>query len=95
MYTYNFVAEQIEPIDLFECTVGHLLLAECGKCLPAKLTGLSHVKLDYLTMSAHQVVQRDLHLYIQLTLSVNQQTKLINLSLLTLGFDFFVEVSDV
>lgn len=73
--TYNFLSKEVEPVDFLEGTVGHVLLAECDKGLPPEAVGLSQVKLDYLTMSTHQVIQRDLQLYSHIALLTSHNVK--------------------
>ena len=73
--TYNFLPEEVEPVDFLEGTVGHVLLAECDEGLPPEAVGLSQVKLDYLTMSTHQVIQRDLQLYSHIALLTSHNVK--------------------
>jgi|LauGreDrversion4_2_1035121.scaffolds.fasta_scaffold753320_1 hypothetical protein len=71
--TYNFLSEEIEPIYFFDSSISHVLISVGDKGLPPEGVCLSQVKLDYLTMRTHQVIQRDFQLYSHS--SVNQPHK--------------------
>ncbi len=64
LLSYHLITKEDEPLQLFQGTVGHLLISEGHESLPSQVSDLSYRYLNDLTIGHEQVIQWDLHLYV-------------------------------